>query len=60
MLRDGVIKLIDGGVINNNAIHPNKSVLSFAIGSKKLYNYLDDNPAFTLLDYYKTSKCRWL
>ena len=52
MLSDGIIKLVEDDVINNKlkAIHPNKSVTSFAIGSRVLYNYLDDNPAFAFLD----------
>src|SRR6266496_2368254 len=31
-------------------IHPNKTVSSFALGSKKLYDYINDNPAFAFLD----------
>jgi acyl-CoA hydrolase len=52
MLSDGIIKLVETDVINNKkkAIHPNKSVTSFAIGSRKLYHYLNDNPAFAFLD----------
>ncbi len=52
MLSDGIIELVEKDVINNKlkAIHPNKSVTSFAIGSRALYNYLDDNPAFAFLD----------
>lgn len=52
MLSDGIINLVETDVINNKckAIHPNKSVTSFAIGSKKLYDYLNDNPAFAFLD----------
>ncbi len=52
MLSDGIINLVESDVINNKckAIHPNKSVTSFAIGSKKLYDYLNDNPAFAFLD----------
>jgi acyl-CoA hydrolase len=52
MLSDGIIDLVEKDVINNKAkrIHPNKSVTSFAVGTKKLYDYLDDNPAFAFLD----------
>jgi len=52
MLSDGIIDLLEKGVINNKmkAIHPNKTVTSFAIGSRKLYNYVDDNPSIAFLD----------
>ena len=52
MMSDGVISLIETDVINNRKkkIHPNKSVTSFALGTKKLYNYVDDNPSVVFLD----------
>ena len=52
MCSDAVIDLIEREVINNRRkkIHPNKSVTSFAIGTRRLYDYLDDNPAFAFLD----------
>ncbi|HVZ24768.1 MAG TPA: hypothetical protein VG842_01870, partial [Sediminibacterium sp.] len=44
MLSDGVIDLFESGVINNSRkkIHPNKAVTGFAIGSRRLYDYVDD------------------
>jgi acyl-CoA hydrolase len=52
MCSDGIIELFEKDIINNSKkkIHPHKSVTSFAIGSKKLYDYLNDNPAFVFLD----------
>jgi len=52
MCSDGVIDLFEKDIINNKykRIHPNKTVSSFTLGSKKLYDYLDDNPAFAFLD----------
>ncbi len=52
MCSDGIIDLFEKDIINNSKkkIHPNKSVTSFAIGTKKLYNYVNDNPAFVFLD----------
>ena len=52
MLSDGVIDLLEKDVINNKkkAIHPNKNVTSFALGSRKLYDYVNDNPYFAFLD----------
>lgn len=52
MLSDGVIDLVEKDVINNKKkrVHPNKTVTSFALGSKKLYSYINDNPSFAFLD----------
>lgn len=52
MCSDGIIDLFERDVINNKkkVIHPNKTVTGFALGTKRLYNYLDDNPAFVFLD----------
>lgn len=52
MCSDGIIELIEKDVVNNKYknIHPNKTVSSFALGSKKLYSYINDNPAFAFLD----------
>ena len=40
MCSDGIIELIEQDVVNNKykKIHPNKTVASFALGSKKLYD----------------------
>jgi acyl-CoA hydrolase len=52
MCSDGIIDLIEKGVINNSKkrIHPHKSVTSFAIGTNKLYQYLDNHSGFAFLD----------
>jgi acyl-CoA hydrolase len=52
MFSDGLIDLIENGVVNNRFknIHPYKTVSSFALGTKRLYDYVDDNPAFAFLD----------
>ncbi len=52
MCSDGIIDLMEKGVINNRKkrIHPNKTVTSFAVGTRRLYDYIDDNPAFAFLD----------
>ncbi|MFT4154070.1 acetyl-CoA hydrolase/transferase family protein [Parafilimonas sp.] len=51
MCSDGIIKLIENDIVNNKykKIHPNKTVSSFAVGSKDLYSYINDNPAFAFL-----------
>ena len=52
MFSDGVIDLFEKDIINNSKkkIHPNKLVTSFALGTNKLYNYVNDNPAINFLD----------
>ncbi|MDZ4808522.1 MAG: acetyl-CoA hydrolase/transferase C-terminal domain-containing protein [Bacteroidota bacterium] len=52
MCSDGIIDLFDNDVINNSQkrIHPNKTVTGFAVGTRRLYDYVDDNPAFVFLD----------
>ncbi|HLO37418.1 MAG TPA: acetyl-CoA hydrolase/transferase C-terminal domain-containing protein, partial [Lacibacter sp.] len=52
MFSDGIIDLVERDIINNvnKKIHPNKTVTGFALGTRKLYDYVDDNPAFNFLD----------
>lgn len=52
MCSDGIIDLFDKDIINNSQkrIHPNKTVTGFAVGTRRLYDYVDDNPAFVFLD----------
>jgi len=53
MFSDGVLPLIEQGVINgsNKKKHPGMIVSSFVVGSKKLYDFLDDNPMIQMLDF---------
>jgi acyl-CoA hydrolase len=52
MFSDGVIELIENGVINgmNKKIHPGKVVSGFVMGSRKTYDFIDDNPSVAMLD----------
>lgn len=52
MFSDGIIDLMKSGVINNSRkrSHPGKSVTGFCIGTKKLYDFVNDNPAVAFLD----------
>ncbi|MEX2462821.1 MAG: acetyl-CoA hydrolase/transferase C-terminal domain-containing protein, partial [Balneolaceae bacterium] len=52
MFSDGMIPLFESGALNNSAkrIHPNRIVSSFLVGSKKLYDFVDDNPNVAMLD----------
>lgn len=45
---DGLIDLIESGVITNakKTLHNGKIIASFAMGSQKLYDYLNNNPFF--------------
>jgi acyl-CoA hydrolase len=47
MLTDSMVDLYNAGVINNKkkTIWPNKMIGAFALGTRKLYDFLDDNPA---------------
>ena len=51
MLSDGIIPLIETGVVTNQhkKKHRGKTVTSFLVGSRKLYDFVDDNPAIVAL-----------
>lgn len=55
MISDGVMKLMKAGVINNKrkTLHPGKTVVTFLMGTRELYDFVDDNPSFLLypVDY---------
>lgn len=46
MFSDGIIDLAESGVITNRhkQIHPNRIVTSFVAGSRRLFDFVDDNP----------------
>jgi len=52
MLSDGVIPLIQNGVINNSLkrINPGRSITSFMIGTTRLYDFVNDNPSIRVMD----------
>lgn len=52
MLSDGVIPLIEKGVIDNSLkkINIGKSVTGFMAGTRKLYDFVNDNPAIRVMD----------
>jgi 4-hydroxybutyrate CoA-transferase len=45
MFSDGLIPLIEGGVVNNRrkGVHPGRTVTSFVNGSRRLFDFVDDN-----------------
>ena len=52
MLSDGVIDLIKNDVINNKykGTHANRTITSFCFGTRRLYDFVDDNPAVAFMD----------
>ncbi len=48
MFSDGVIPLIEAGVINGEkkTLHPRKVVAGFVLGTKRLFDFIHDNPIF--------------
>lgn len=52
MISDGVMELMEAGVVNNSkkTIHRGKTVAAFVMGTRKLYDFVDDNPSFLLMD----------
>ena len=52
MFSDGVLPLVASGVIDNSRkrVHPGKIVSSFVMGTRALYDFVDDNPLVAMLD----------
>jgi acyl-CoA hydrolase len=52
MFSDGLLDLVDAGVITNRLkkTHPGKIVTGFAIGTQRLYDFVDNNPQVVFLD----------
>lgn len=52
MFSDGIIPLIQTGVINNSqkVINTGRSVTAFVTGTRKLYDFVDDNPGIRVMD----------
>lgn len=51
MFSDGVVELVESGVITNRrkTLHPGKSVVTFLMGTKRLYDFANDNPAVCMM-----------
>ncbi len=52
MFSDSVIDLVEKGIITNEmkTIHPGKIISGFVLGSKKLYDFIDNNP---LIEFHR-------
>lgn len=46
MFSDGIIKLVEEGIINGEekTIHRGKIIAGFVLGTRKLFNFIDNNP----------------
>jgi acyl-CoA hydrolase/GNAT superfamily N-acetyltransferase len=55
LLSDGITALIKNGAVDNSrkTVNPGKTVATFAMGKRKTYQFLDDNPSilFRTIDY---------
>ena len=58
MFADGILPLFDKGVVNgrNKNIDKGKMVATFLMGSKKLYDFVDDNPGVAMQDVKYTNR----
>ncbi len=56
MVPDGAIELIKAGVINGErkSLHPNKVITAFVLGTKPLFDFIDNNPIF---EFHPTAYC---
>ena len=51
MFTDGMIDLIESGAVTGalKSLHKGKMVAAFALGSKRLYDFLNDNPGLAIM-----------
>jgi len=52
MFSDGLIDLVEKGVITGECkkVHPDKIVTGFVMGTRRLYDFVDDNPMVVFVD----------
>jgi acyl-CoA hydrolase len=52
MFSEGIVDLVERGVVNGSKkkLNPYKIVSGFAMGTRRLYDFMDDNPEIELLD----------
>jgi succinyl-CoA:cyclohexane-1-carboxylate CoA transferase len=55
MITDGMVDLMESGAANNSRknLHPGKTVGTFALGTRRLYRFMNDNPMIEMhpVDY---------
>jgi 4-hydroxybutyrate CoA-transferase len=51
MFSDGVVDLVERGVVTGRfkRVHPGKLTATFLLGTRRLYDFVDDNPLVTML-----------
>jgi len=56
MVPDGAIELIQAGVVNGErkTLHPHKVISAFVLGSKALFDFIDNDPIF---EFHPTAYC---
>jgi acyl-CoA hydrolase len=56
MVPDGAVGLIQAGVINNErkTLHPHKVIAGFVLGTKMLFDFIDNNPIF---EFHPSAYC---
>ena len=57
MFADGILPLVEKGVVTgkHKAINKGKMVASFLMGTKALYDFIDDNPMVAMMDVAHTN-----
>lgn len=52
MWSDGALALLECGVVDNSQkrVHPGKTVSGFVMGTRRVFDFIDDNPAVVQLD----------
>ncbi|MCK6613275.1 MAG: 4-hydroxybutyrate CoA-transferase [Ignavibacteriaceae bacterium] len=52
MFSDGIIELVEKGILNNSRkkIHPGKIIAGFVLGTRRLYDFIDNNP---LIEFHR-------
>ena len=57
MLSNGVVALLNKGIVTNRykTFHPGKTTCTFILGTKALYDFVDDNPNVLCLDVASTN-----
>ncbi len=52
MFSDGLVPLVEKGIITNEykKVRPGKIVTTFVLGTRKVYDFVNDNPSVTFMD----------
>ena len=57
MLSDGIMRLMQRGIVTNRykTFHPGATTCTFVLGTKKLYDFIHDNPSILAFDVALTN-----